>query len=175
MANTFLAVQGYDMQESLVEKETIAVARELLDKTEQQQTKIHLPSDVVVGNLKTGKHNGSVLVDQVPRGMQALDIGPKTQVEFGKAIAKAGTIVWNGPMGVFEEDAFRAGTDFIYYSLTENTKAFVVVGGGDTLAAISKKEHLERIDHISTGGGAMLELIEKGMLPGIEYLVVSSE
>ncbi len=172
MANTFLATQGYEMRESLIEKGAIVVARKLLEKARRKQTKIYLPSDVVVGNLKTGKHDGSVLVDQIPVGMQALDIGPKTQVEFGKAIAKAGTIVWNGPMGVFEDPAFKSGTDFIYYSLTENTKAFVVVGGGDTLAAISKKEHLERIDHISTGGGAMLELIEKGTLPGIEYLAV---
>jgi len=114
-----------------------------------------------------------VLVSDMPRDLQALDIGPKTQVEFGKVIARAGTVIWNGPMGVFEEDSFKAGTDFIYYSLTENTDAFVVVGGGDTLAAISKKEHLERIDHVSTGGGVMLELIEKGTLPGIEYLVVN--
>ncbi len=173
MANTFLAAQGYEMRESLVEEEVVGVAKKLLKQAEERETKIHLPSDVMVGNLKTGKHDGSVLVDQIPPSMQALDIGPKTQVEFGKVIAKAGTIVWNGPMGVFEDPVFKSGTDFIYYSLTENTKAFVVVGGGDTLAAISKKEHLERIDHISTGGGAMLELIEKGMLPGIEYLVVS--
>jgi len=174
MANTFLVAEGYEMQESVVEMEAVKTARELLRKAEDRGVMIHLPSDVVVGNLKTGKHNGSVLVNQIPKGMQALDIGPKTQVEFGKVIAKAGTIVWNGPMGVFEEDSFRSGTDFIYYSLTGNTEAFVVVGGGDTLAAISKKEHLERIDHVSTGGGAMLELIEKGTLPGIEYLVEES-
>ncbi len=174
MANTFLAAEGLKLGKSLVEKEVVEVAKELLKKAKRLGTKIHLPSDVVIGNLVEGKHNGPVLVDKIPQDEQALDIGPKTQVEFGKVIAKAGTIIWNGPMGVFENEAFRAGTDFIYYSLTENTEAFVIVGGGDTLAAISKKEHLERIDHVSTGGGAMLELIEKGTLPGIEYLVVGS-
>ena len=90
--------------------------------------------------------------------------------EIGYILAKAKTIIWNGPVGYFENPNFRDGTDFIYYSITHNQQAISVVGGGDTLAAISKKEYLEKITHISTGGGAMLEYIEKGTLPGIEVL-----
>ncbi|MDO9028348.1 MAG: phosphoglycerate kinase, partial [Candidatus Roizmanbacteria bacterium] len=98
------------------------------------------------------------------------DIGPETKAKFGAIISKAKTIIWNGPVGYFENPAFKRGTDFIYYSITHNDKAISIVGGGDTLAAISKKEYLDKITHISTGGGAMLEFIEKGTLPGIEAL-----
>jgi phosphoglycerate kinase len=99
-----------------------------------------------------------------------LDIGPETQAKYGAIIANAKTIIWNGPIGYFENPAFRRGTDFIYYSIAQNSQATSIVGGGDTLSAISKKEYLEKIAHISTGGGAMLEFIEKGTLPGIEAL-----
>jgi len=170
MANTFLLAEGYTMGKSFCEKDECGVAKELLDRARESKAKILLPIDVVVGNLETGKHNGAVKVDKIPAEMQALDIGPETQLEYGKAIEKAGTVIWNGPMGVFEEPQFAMGTDYIYHCLTKNSTAMVVVGGGDTLAAISKKEYLERINHISTGGGAMLELIEKGTLPGIEAI-----
>ena len=99
-----------------------------------------------------------------------MDIGPETQAQFGSIISKANTIVWNGPVGYIENKYFRRGTDFIYYSIANNKQAFSIVGGGDTLAAVSKKEHFEDITHISTGGGAMLEFIENGTLPGIEAL-----
>ena len=99
-----------------------------------------------------------------------MDIGAETQAHFGAIIDKAKAIIWNGPVGKFEDPAFRRGTDFIYYAITENNQAISIVGGGDTLAAMTKKEHLEKITHISTGGGAMLEFIENGTLPGIEAL-----
>lgn len=103
--------------------------------------------------------------------MVILDIGPETQARIGAVLAQAQTIVWNGPVGYFENPEFRRGTDFLYYAITENTEAVSIVGGGDTLAAISKKEYLDKITHISTGGGAMLEFIEKGSLPGIDALI----
>ncbi len=171
MANTFLCAKGYPMGRSYCELGSVKVAKELLEVASKGRTKVYLPSDVIVGDLKTGAHNGPVTMDMIPVEMQALDIGPETQVKYGRVIAGAGTIVWNGPMGVFEVPQFAVGTDYIFHALTQNEGAFVVVGGGDTLAAIQKQEHLERIDHISTGGGAMLELIEKGTLPGIEALV----
>ncbi|MFH2019083.1 MAG: phosphoglycerate kinase [bacterium] len=170
MANTFLCAKGYSMGKSFCELKAVEVAKQLLETAEKSKTLVMLPSDVIVGDLKTGKNGGVKLVQEIKKEEQALDIGPRTQVVFGKVIAKAKTIIWNGPMGVFEEPQFAIGTDYIFHALTENPTAQVVVGGGDTLAAINKQEHLERIDHISTGGGAMLELIEKGTLPGIEVL-----
>jgi len=170
MANTFLCAKGYAMGKSFCELKAVEVAKQLIETAEKNRTTIMLPSDVIVGDLQNGKNGGVKLVKNIQKNEQALDIGPQTQVVFGKVLAKAKTVIWNGPMGVFEEPQFAIGTDFIFHALTENPTAQVVVGGGDTLAAIKKQEHLERIDHISTGGGAMLELIEKGTLPGLEVL-----
>ena len=112
----------------------------------------------------------SVEVDKIDPELQALDIGPKTKAEFGHVISRAGTIVWNGPMGVAEKKEYSRGTEFIYFSITQNKEAVAVVGGGDTLASLQKKEYLSGVTHLSTGGGAMLEFIEKGSLPGIDAL-----
>lgn len=164
MANTFFRSFGYEIGKSLYERECVAWAKKL-------RKDVVLPSDVVVGKSKDGKSAGEVRrVDDAQRNAQILDIGPQTESEFGAIIAKAKTIVWSGPMGYFENPNFRRGTDFIYYAIAQNDEALSIVGGGDTIAAISKKEHLERITHISTGGGAMLEFIEKGTLPGIDAL-----
>src|SRR3989344_3460061 len=110
-------------------------------------------------------------ISDVPKNKYILDIGPETEAKFGSILSEAKTIIWNGPLGYFENKLFRRGTDFIYYSITHNKNALSIVGGGSTLAAISKKEYLEKITHISTGGGAMLEFIEKGTLPGIQALI----
>ncbi|KKP51354.1 MAG: Phosphoglycerate kinase, partial [Candidatus Roizmanbacteria bacterium GW2011_GWA2_33_33] len=109
-------------------------------------------------------------IENIPSNKSIFDIGPETKAQIGGIIAKAKTIIWNGPVGYFENPEFKQGTDFVYYSIAQNTDAVSIVGGGDTLAAISKKEYLDKITHISTGGGAMLEFIEKGTLPGIEAL-----
>jgi phosphoglycerate kinase len=108
--------------------------------------------------------------ENIPFNMSILDIGPETQAKFGALIAKAKTIIWNGPVGFFENPNYRSGTDFIYYSIAHNLDANSIVGGGNTLDAISKKEYLDNITHISNGGGAMLDFIESGTLPGIEAL-----
>ena len=130
-----------------------------------------LPEDVVVGDPHNTENGGHVVkVENVPNDAMILDIGPETQAKFARTILTARTIVWNGPVGYIENPQFARGTDFLYYSITQNQNVLSVVGGGDTLAAISKKEYLEKITHISTGGGAMLEFIEKGTLPGIEAL-----
>lgn len=170
MANTFLCAKGYEMGNSYCELDKVNMAKELLVITENSSTAVLLPEDLIVGSRESGQHNGPFDLDKIPQDQQALDIGPKTQARYGKVISEAGTIVWNGPMGVFEKPQFAVGTDFIFHMLTQNEPAMVIVGGGDTLAAISKQEHLDRIDHISTGGGAMLELIENGTLPGIDIL-----
>lgn len=171
LANTFLAAQGYEIGKSIYEYDEKENARRMLFLADQKHTSILLPSDVVVGKPDDKIICGiSKKIGQIQRDDQILDIGPETQAKFGSIVAKAKTIIWNGPMGYFENSCYRNGTDFIYYSITHNDEAVSIVGGGDTLAAISKKEYLDKITHISTGGGAMLEYIEKGTLPGIEAL-----
>ncbi len=171
LANTFFCAQDLEIGQSFCEYEQISAARKLLFHAAQKKTAVVLPSDVIVSN-STNTRNGGLAkkIDEIPKGAVILDIGPQTQAQFGSIITKAKTIIWNGPVGYFENPAFRNGTDFIYYSITQNNNATTIVGGGDTLAAISKKEYIDKITHISTGGGAMLEFIEKGTLPGIEAL-----
>jgi 3-phosphoglycerate kinase len=126
--------------------------------------KIILPLDVITDKGVIKK------ISELTDDDRALDIGPETEAKFGSIINKAQTIIWNGPVGNVENEAYRRGTEFIYYSITQNKNAQSLVGGGDTIAAISKEEYLDKITHLSTGGGAMLEYIEKGTLPGIEAL-----
>jgi len=171
LANTFFSAQGLDIGLSFSEYDLVADARKLLFHAAQKNTAVILPSDVIIGNPRDEKDGGEIKkIHQIPHGAIILDIGPETQAEFGAIIDKARTIIWNGPVGFFENPAFRRGTDFIYYAIAQNQKAISIIGGGDTLAAISKKEYLDKITHISTGGGAMLEFIEKGSLPGIDAL-----
>lgn len=171
IANTFLAAQNIEVGQSIFEYDEKENARRLLYEAAQKHTAIVLPEDAVVGDPKDTEHGGMVKkVEEVLRSDNILDIGPETQAKWGSIINDAKTILWNGPVGYFENPAYRRGTDFLYYAITQNKEAVSVVGGGDTLAAISKKEYLDKITHISTGGGAMLEYIEKGTLPGLEAL-----
>src|ERR1700722_1293790 len=170
LANTFLAAQDDAVGKSLISKEDITFAKQLLSHAKREHTQLLLPVDVVVGNSIDSKTSVIKKVTDISKDEEALDIGPETQAEFGKVIDEAQTIVWNGPVGYMENQEFKRGTDFIYYSITNNAHATSVVGGGDSLSAISKKEYLDKITHISTGGGAMLEFIENGTLPGIEAL-----
>lgn len=170
VANTFLKAWGYEVGKSLVDYEMVELAKRLFWKASRSKTRMLLPNDVVLGLLAKNHTDGIVRSDQIPRDMQALDIGPQSQAEFGAEIARAKTIIWNGPMGVYENSKFATGTDFIYHAVAENRASLSVVGGGDTLAALKEKDFLKTIDHVSTGGGAMLEFIERGSLPGIEAL-----
>ncbi len=171
LANTFLYAKGYDIGMSFAEKEEKEKALMLIKKAETKGCSIILPSDCITGDPKELEKGGIVhRVNEVPSDTQILDIGPESKARIGAMIAKSKTIIWNGPVGYFENPHYRQGTDFIYYAITNNEEAVSLVGGGDTLAAISKKEYLDKITHISTGGGAMLEYIEKGTLPGIEAL-----
>lgn len=171
LANTFLCAHGYEIGNSFCEYDKVVQARHLLFLAAQKHTAVVLPTDVVIGNPKdTNKIGTTKRIDEVPEDAHILDIGPDTQAKYGSIIATAKTIIWNGPVGFIENPVYKRGTDFIYYSIAQNQNATSIVGGGDTLAAISKKEYLDKITHISTGGGAMLEFIEKGTLPGIEAL-----
>lgn len=170
MANTFLTSQGINIGQSFCEYDLIETARRFLSKQITKKPYIILPKDAVVSDNKESKEAETVKIERIPKNKSIFDLGPETLAEIGSIIAQSKTIIWNGPVGYFENPVFRNGTDFIYYSITQNNKATSIVGGGDTIAAISKKEYLEKITHISTGGGAMLEYIEKGTLPGIEVL-----
>ncbi|HRP60986.1 MAG TPA: phosphoglycerate kinase [Vicingus sp.] len=172
LANTFLYAKGIDIGASLAEHDEKKTALDILHHAEKLHCSMILPQDCVVGNSQELEKGGTVCkLSEIPKDKQILDIGPETQAKIGTIIAKAKTIIWNGPIGYFENPHYRHGTDFLYYAITENAEAISVIGGGDTLAAISKKEYLDKITHISTGGGAMLEFIEKGTLPGIDALI----
>jgi phosphoglycerate kinase len=173
LANVFFRAQRYLIGSSICEYEMTQKARQLLYLAEQKKTKIILPTDVLIGDPKDTEKRGEVVMikdNNIPKGKAILDIGQETKACYGSYIARAGTIIWNGPVGFFENPAYRNGTDFIYYAIAHNPDAISIVGGGDTITAISKKEYLKTITHVSTGGGAMLEFIEKGTLPGIEVL-----
>jgi len=171
LANTILAAKGYEIGKSHFEYEDLEKAQQLLFLAELKKAKIILPADAVVGLPDIEDQSGEVRsINDLPLNKSVLDIGPATQALFATYINKAKTIIWNGPMGYFENSNFRNGTDFIFFCIAQNNQAESLVGGGDTIAAISKKEYLNKITHLSTGGGAMLEYIEKGSLPGIDAL-----
>lgn len=170
LANTFLCAQGISIGDSFCEYEATEAAHKFLAKKRGEKPEIVLPEDALIADDKNSSNPKTVLINQIPQGMAIFDLGPKTLAKIGQIIAQSKTIIWNGPVGYFENPLFRNGTDFIYYSIAQNNQVVSVVGGGDTLAAISKKEYLDKITHVSTGGGAMLEFIEKGTLPGIEAL-----
>lgn len=174
IANTFLYAKGYEVGESICDKEEKSHIQELLQLAEKHHTTIVLPTDVV-GLKKIHMKDEVYPVSEIPVDEQVYDIGPATQAAFGEVIAMAKTIIWNGPVGYFEKEPFNRGTDFLFYAITDNPNAYSLVGGGDTLAAISKKEYIDKISHISTGGGAMLEFIENGTLPGLEALKKSQK
>ena len=167
MANTFLKALGYEMADSLVEAEVIDTAKALLEKSEG---KLVLPVDMVLGDAFDAEAKMETLpVGNVPAGWRVLDIGPKTVEAFGAEIAKAGTIVWNGPMGVFEFPRFAAGTFAVAHKVAESG-AVSIIGGGDSVSAINQSGLSDKITHISTGGGASLEMLEGIELPGLAIL-----
>jgi len=168
MANTFLKAMGYEMGDSLVEMESLDVARELLQAAGD---KLRLPVDVVIADrFDNDAERRVVKVDAVPAGWRVLDIGPETVAAFRAELANARTVVWNGPMGVFEFPNFAAGTFAIAETLA-SLPATTIVGGGDSVAAVQKAGMAYQITHISTGGGASLEFLEGRTLPGVAALL----
>lgn len=167
MANTFFKAQGYDMGDSLVEEEALETAKMLLAKAGK---KLVLPVDVVIADdFSAEAHAKTMDLSDVPAGWRILDIGPKTVETFDASISQAGTVVWNGPMGVFEFDKFAKGTFAIADALAKSD-AISIVGGGDSASAIKKSGLADQITHISTGGGASLEMLEGKVLPGLAVL-----
>ncbi len=171
MCFTFLAASGMPVGDSLVENDMVDTCRRLLDS----EISIKLPLDFTTmdSNGEIGNPDVPAEIRQcgnsIPDGWMGLDIGPGSAVEFSDSILEAGTVLWNGPMGVFEDSRFSAGTETVARGMAD-TRAFTFVGGGDSAYAIKKFGFADSIDHISTGGGATLELIEKGDLPGLKAL-----
>ncbi|MDW7675317.1 MAG: phosphoglycerate kinase [Bacillota bacterium] len=170
MANTFLKAKGYDMGKSLVEEDKVELAKSLIVQAESQGIRLELPTDLLVAaEFKADAEHKNVLASEVPAEWMALDIGEKTGTEFAGIVTGAKTVIWNGPMGVFEMDAFSKGTFSVAKALADSA-ALSIVGGGDSVAAIEKMGVAEKITHISTGGGASLEFLEGKKLPGIDVL-----
>jgi phosphoglycerate kinase len=171
MANTFLAARGANVQASKVEDDKFPLARTILEKAREKKVDLVLPIDVVVAQ-SIGASEGTVVdVGAIPEGHMALDIGPKSIALFQQWFDKAMSVFWNGPMGLFERPAFSNGTFSVARALADS-KAFTVIGGGDSAAAVKEAgdDVAKKFSHISTGGGASLELIEGKKLPGIEVL-----
>lgn len=167
MANTFYKAKGYQLGDSLVENEVLDTARDLLAKAGK---KIVLPADVVIADeFSADARKKTMDAGDVPAGWQILDVGPKTIKIFQAYLADAGTIVWNGPMGVFEFPAFAEGT-FSVAKAVADSSAVSIIGGGDSASAVSKAGLTDQITHVSTGGGASLQMLEGGNLPGLDAL-----
>ncbi len=170
MAYTFLKARGGKIGNSLCEDDRLETALEILEKAKQKNVSIHLPEDSVLADKFDANANTQTAPsDQIPDGWMGLDIGPKAVGIFSEIINKSKTILWNGPMGVFEMEKFQNGTKSIALAVAASTKngAFSLVGGGDSVAAVNKFDLADQVSYVSTGGGAMLEYFEGKVLPGI--------
>lgn len=175
MAFTFLKAMGYSVGKSLVEDELITTAKKIMDKARKKGVTFFLPVDCVVANaFEATATNFITTVQEIPEGWMALDIGPASATLFAETLRDAKTVIWNGPMGVFEMDAFARGTFSVAESVG-NCYATTVIGGGDTDAAVNKAGVASKVSYISTGGGAFLELLEGKILPGVKALDVKSK
>lgn len=171
MANTFLAAKGVDVAASKVEADKLPLARTIMDKAKSKGIDLLLPVDVMVASGLDATEGSIYDADKIPAGTMALDVGPRSVALFAKKFENAKTILWNGPLGLFEKEPFSKGTFGVAKAIAES-KAFTVIGGGDSAAAVhdAGEEIAAKISHISTGGGASLELLEGKKLPGIEAL-----
>lgn len=169
MAYTFEAAKGIDIGNSLCEADKIDLAKELMEKAEAKGVKMLLPVDTVAADKFDAEADTMVCEGNIPEGWQGLDIGPKTQAMFADAVKSAKTVIWNGPMGVFEMEKFATGTKAVAAALAE-TDAITIIGGGDSAAAVAKLGYKDKMTHISTGGGASLEFLEGLVLPGVDCL-----
>ncbi|NJK55416.1 MAG: phosphoglycerate kinase [Pleurocapsa sp. SU_5_0] len=171
MIFTFYKARGLKVGKSLVEEDKLELAKSLEAKAKEQGVELLLPTDVVVAdNFAPDANARTVSINDIPDGWMGLDIGPDSIKVFQNALADCNAVIWNGPMGVFEFDKFAAGTEAIAHTLAEKSDAVTIIGGGDSVAAVEKVGVAEKMSHISTGGGASLELLEGKTLPGIVAL-----
>lgn len=173
MCFTFLLAQGYSVGTSLKEEDWVERAGEMLAKAKERGVELLLPVDAVVADrFAEDADHSTVLIDSIPNDMMGLDIGAGTAAMYAEAIAKAKTVFWNGPMGVFEMDAFAAGTKAVAEAVAANKDADTIIGGGDSVAAVNKFGLADQMTFISTGGGASMELVQGEALPGVEALKI---
>ena len=166
MANTFLKAIGHEVGKSLLESDHVGTASEILGAAAGRGVRVLLPTDVVIASSINADEGQVVAADSVPDDMAIFDIGPQTAKAFAAVIAEARTVLWNGPLGVAEKPPFAAGTRAVALAVAA-ANGFTVVGGGDSVAAIQELGLADRIDHVSTGGGASLEFLEGKTLPGV--------
>jgi len=167
---TFVKAQGYEIGKSLVEEDKIELARNFIEKAKEKGVNLYMPIDAVVAKELSPEAEAKVVdIDKIPADYMGLDIGPKTADKYAEVIKNSKLIIWNGPMGVFEIDQFANGTRKIAEAMAE-TEGYTIIGGGDSAAAVEKFGLADKMDHISTGGGASLELMEGKNLPGIAAL-----
>jgi phosphoglycerate kinase len=174
MVYTFVKAMGGNIGQSICEDEYFDFAMELLEKAKSKNVKIHLPTDVIIADDFSNKANKKIsMVSEIPEDWQGLDAGPETLKAFEQVVMKSKTILWNGPLGVFEFENFATGTMTLGEQIAKSTQngAFSLVGGGDSVAAVKQFRLEPKMSYISTGGGAMLESLEGKILPGIAALL----
>jgi 3-phosphoglycerate kinase len=170
MAFTFLKARGKEVGGSLIEDSMISVAKKLLKMASEHNVQIHLPEDVLCAkNISDVKSDGTFNVNEIPSNLMGLDIGPKTINKFKRILKSASTVMWNGPLGLFENITFEEGTKDIatYLSEISEQNVKIIIGGGDTASAVSKFNLIKSMTHVSTGGGSSLELLSGNSLPAI--------
>lgn len=170
LSYTFTKAQGHSIGKSLVEEDKIDLAKGFIEKAKEKGVQLHMPVDAVVANeFSKDAETKTVSIEDIPEDWMGLDIGPETAAHYASIIKESKLIIWNGPMGVFEMDKFANGTKTVAQAMAE-TDAYTIIGGGDSAAAVEKFGVADKMDHISTGGGASLELMEGKELPGIVAL-----
>ncbi|HET7522058.1 MAG TPA: phosphoglycerate kinase [Bacillales bacterium] len=171
LAYTFVKALGYNIGESLLEEDKVPLAKSFIDKAEKIGVHLHVPKDAVVADdFANDAAVKTVDIDSIPQQWQALDIGPKTEALYRDVILQSKLVIWNGPMGVFEMPSFASGTKAVAEALADAHDAFTIIGGGDSAAAIEAFGLAASVNHVSTGGGASLELMEGKILPGVAAL-----
>ncbi|MGP4073207.1 phosphoglycerate kinase [Piscibacillus sp. B03] len=170
LSYTFIKALGHEIGKSLLEEDKIDLAKEFMQKAKDKGVSLHLPVDAVVADEFSREANTKVVsIEEIPADWEALDVGPETVNKFSDIVKDSKLVIWNGPMGVFEYEAFANGTKGVAEALAE-TEGYTVIGGGDSASAVEKFGYAEKMDHISTGGGASLEFMEGKVLPGVAAL-----
>jgi phosphoglycerate kinase len=171
LAYTFVKAQGYEIGKSLLEEDKIELAKEFMAKAKEKGVNFYMPVDVVVAKEFSEDAEAKVVdIKEIPSDWEALDIGPKTRELYADIVKNSALVIWNGPMGVFEFDKFAEGTKAVAQALADAENTYTIIGGGDSAAAAEKFKLADKMDHISTGGGASLEFIEGKVLPGVAAL-----
>ncbi|MDX1316799.1 MAG: phosphoglycerate kinase [Xanthomarina gelatinilytica] len=174
MTFTFIKAQGGKVGNSLVEDDKMTLANDILEKARAKNVQVHLPVDVIIADaFSNDAHTNTCEINNIPEGWMGLDVGPHTEALFSKVISESKTILWNGPLGVFEMPNFAKGTIALGHAIADATKngAFSLIGGGDSVAAVKQFGFEDKVSYVSTGGGAMLESLEGKTLPGIAAIM----